>query len=272
MNSMSIKSPLPVDIRLMNLSAAVLGVIALLIALGALVSWIARLPAFAISRIVVQGDTQHHNALTLQANVASRLAGNFFTIDMAATRQTFESVPWVRRAVVRREFPNRLRVELEEHKPTAFWSADSESRMVNSYGELFEANAGEAEAEGLPRLVGPDNQSAVMLQLYRRLSQQFKAYDAVVEVLGLSSRGSWHVELDGGAEIEIGRGTPEEAAQRVQRFLDTHQRVMTAYQRSGLDRIESVDLRHNEAYAIRLRGVSTTVASNITSTGGVSSR
>ena len=122
-------------------------------------NWVLRHPLFAISGITVQGDVVHNNALTLRANVAPRLAGNFFTTNLAAARQAFEGVPWVRTAIVRREFPNRLRVQLQEHQAVAFWGTDSESRLLNSFGEVFEANAGDLEQEALPRLTGPEQQS-----------------------------------------------------------------------------------------------------------------
>ena len=36
----------------------------------------------------------------------------------------FESVPWVRRAAVRREWPNKLVVVIDEHKPLGTWGED----------------------------------------------------------------------------------------------------------------------------------------------------
>ena len=36
-------------------------------------------------------------------------------------RDSFETVPWVRRAVVRRVWPDRLAVRLEEHRAVALW-------------------------------------------------------------------------------------------------------------------------------------------------------
>jgi len=54
--------------------------------------------------------------------------------------------------VVRRDFPNRLRVELEEHQAVAYWGAEGDSRLLNSFGEVFDANVVEVEQEGLPRL------------------------------------------------------------------------------------------------------------------------
>jgi cell division protein FtsQ len=250
------------DVRLMNVAALGLAMVAGVTMLFAVGRWALAHPAFGVSRIVVQGDTAHHNALTLQANVASRISGNFFTLDLAQVRQVFESVPWVRRATVRREFPNRVRVTIEEHRSMGFWGDESESRMINSHGEVFEANAGEAEADELPRLVGAEGQSALMLDVYKQLVQVMQPFDAAVERLDLSGQGAWTMQLDSGAVFELGRGTPADVMTRLHSFLNTHRQVLATYQRAGLDRIESVDLRHGQGYAIRLRGVSTLVAAS----------
>ncbi len=250
---------LPMDVRLMNIAAALLGIAACVVALGLALRWVFAQPIFAVSRIVVEGDTAHHNDLTLKANVGGRISGNFFTLDLAQVRSVFESVPWVRSATVRREFPNRLRVTLQEHQSAGFWGVESESRMVNSFGEVFEANSGDAQVQGLPRLVGDDGQSAALLAVYRQIDQQMQPFGAVVEQLEISARGGWRMSLDGGAMIEMGRGGEQEVLPRLQKFLETHKQVLASYQRSSLEQVESVDLRNGEGYAIRLRGVSTVV-------------
>ena len=146
--------PMPLDIRLINATSTVLMAVFVTLVVAALVTWALRAPWFSIAGIVVSGDVNHNNALTLKANVAPRLAGSFFTLDLAKARQAFESVPWVRRAVVRREFPNRLHVRLNEHHAVAYWGPESESRLVNSFGEVFEANVDEVEQDAMPRLYG----------------------------------------------------------------------------------------------------------------------
>jgi cell division protein FtsQ len=258
MNNSSMPA-LPMDVRLMNMAALALGLAACVVTLGIALRWALAQPVFAVSRIVVEGDTAHHNTLTLKANVGGRISGNFFTLDLAQARGVFESVPWVRKATVRREFPNRLRVTLEEHRSTGFWGIDSESRMVNSFGEVFEANTGDAENEELPRLVGADGQSAAVLAMYRQLNLSMQPLDVVIEQLELSARGGWRMSLDTGALIELGRGNGQEVLTRLQKFLATHKQVLTSYQRSSLEQVESVDLRNGEGYAIRLRGVSIVV-------------
>lgn len=248
--------PAPLDVKLMNLTSSLLLVVFLLLALGALAGWVKAHPLFAIRGVTVVGDVDHNNALTLRANVAPQLRGTFLTIDLAAARQAFESMPWVRQAVVRREFPNRLKAILQEHKAVGYWGAEGDSTLINSFGEVFEANVDEVDQDALPRLDGPQGQSAQVLSMYRALQPLFERLELSIDELELTGRGSWRAKLDAGARIELGRGTEDELVARTQRFLGTLTQVTSRYGRT-VTALESVDLRHQEGYAIRLRGVST---------------
>ena len=250
--------PQPFDVKLMNLTASVLFAVIGAVLLAAVLWWLVRNPAFAIGAITVQGDVTHSNSVTLRANVAPRLAGNFFPVSLPATREAFESVPWVREAVVRREFPNRLRVVLREHQPVAFWGGDGEGdvKLVNSFGEVFEANSGDVEQDNLPRLKGPEGQSLQVLQMYRAVKPLFEPLDLSIEQLALSAHGSWNAELDSGALIELGRGSEQEVVERTRRFVQTLTQVTSRYSRR-VDAVVSADLRHGDGYAVRLRGVTT---------------
>lgn len=249
---------LPFDVRLMHMTASALFVIFALVALTTLAQWLAQRPAFAIASITVTGDVTHNNEPTLRANVAPRLAGNFFSLDLVQARQLFEATPWVRHAVVRREFPNRLRVELQEHQAAAYWGLEEDSRLLNNHGEVFEANVGEVEHESLPRLNGPAGQEPQVLAMYQVLHPMFEALELQLEQLALTGRGGWTVQLDSGAVIELGRGSDDEVIQRAARFLRTITQVTSRYNRRP-DAVESADLRHVDGYALRLRGVSTVV-------------
>jgi cell division protein FtsQ len=247
----------PVDVKLMNLTGAVLFLVFVVLCAMTTVRVLSRASQFDIQGITVTGDTRHNNMVTLRANVAPRIAGTFFTVDLARVRAAFESAPWVRHAVVRREFPNRLRVVLQEHQPVALWGGEGDARLINSFGEVFEANLGEVEQDGLPTLSGPDGQGPEVLAMYRVVEPLFANLDMVVDQLSLSGRGSWSVRLEAGAAIELGRGNAEEVTPRVERFLKTLTQVVSRYGR-GPNAIESADLRHENGYAIRMRGVSTT--------------
>lgn len=249
--------PQPVDVKLMNITASVLFLLGAVLLAAAFGWWALRHPLFAIGGITVEGDVSHSSEATLRANVAPRLAGNFFTLDLQRARQAFEDIPWVRQARVRRQFPNRLRVELQEHQALAFWGGEAESRMVNSFGEVFEANTGDVEDEGMPRLAGPEGSSAEVLAMYHALAPLFEPLDLAVEQLVLSNRGGWTLRLDSGAVVELGRGTPAEVVERSQRFARTLTQVTSKYNRRP-EALVTADLRHTGGYAVRLRGVGTT--------------
>ncbi len=247
----------PLDIKLMNATAWALYGLFVFAMLGIVAAWAMQSSIFAIKKITVVGDVTHTNAITLRAYVAPRLKGSFVTLDLARAREIFESVPWVRRAVVQREFPNRLRVQLQEHQPAAYWGAESESRLLNAQGEVFEANIGEVEQDGLPRLNGPQGQGAQVLLAYQSLEPLFADTDMTLDQLELTGRGSWVARLDTGAVLQLGRGTPQEVFARTQRFVSTLTQITSKYGRKP-EALESADLRHEDGYALRIRGVTTT--------------
>ena len=244
---------LPVDVRLMNAIAVVVFTLAVAALVAAGFAWVARRPAFQFGDVRLEGDLQRNSVTTVRANAMPHLAGNFFTMDLGRTRAAFEQVPWVRHAVVRRVWPNKLVVALEEHQPVALWEGDENSdKMVNSHGEVFEANVGDVEDDSLPQFAGPEGTSAQVLDMYRRLQPMFAGLDAEINALKLSGRGSWRVELDNGATVELGRGTQQEVMERTSRFIRTLPQVLNKFHAP----LENADLRHAEGYAVKLKGLS----------------
>lgn len=247
---------LPVDVRLMNVTTALLVSTLLLAALAAALWWGLRNPVFAIDEITVTGDTGHNSAASLRAVVAPRLSGNFFTLDLARVQAAFEAAPWVRKAVVQREFPNRLAVQLQEHVPVARWGED-DAELVDETGTVFETGGADADASDLPQLIGPSGQAPVVLAMYRALVPTLRPLAGHIAVLELQPRGHWRVSLARGTQIELGQGEPDVLAARLAGFAATAAEVAARYQRTA-DSIETADLRHNGGYAMRLRGVATT--------------
>jgi cell division protein FtsQ len=131
--------------------------------------------------------------------------------------------------------------------------------MLNSFGEVFEANVGEVDQEAMPRLTGPDGQAAQVLAMHQALAPLFENMDLTLDQLELTVHGGWRAGLGEGAVIELGGGTVPEVMARSQRFLKTLTQVTSSYGRKP-DALETADLRHDAGYAIRLRGVTTLVA------------
>ena len=81
----------------------------------------ARLPFFPLRELVVAGPLQEVTPTQVEYAAGSAVAGNFFTVNLDAVRAAFEKLPWVRKAEVRRRWPNGLELAIEEHVAAARW-------------------------------------------------------------------------------------------------------------------------------------------------------
>ncbi len=267
-------APVPFDIWLMNRVTQVLVGLALLLALRVVVAYVTQLPQFDLQGITVTGDVSHYNAVTLRAHVLPHLSGNFFSQDVNAARHAFESLPWIRHAVVHRAYPNRLKVALSEHQTVAYWmpgskgsdgsgidssNTDGDMRLIDRFGEIFDANPDEVDADNLPRLIGPDDQSVQVLAMYQKLQGLFAPHDLTLTQLELTARGGWRGLQNDDTELIFGSGSSDAIVARTERFLRTMTRATAAFKRSP-SQLASVDLRHTDGYAMRLGGVSTVAA------------
>ena len=254
MDTLQAAAPMPTDIRWMRRAALALLGLGVLLGLAMLLSRVAQSARFDWRQMRIEGDLTHNSEAQLRANTLPRLQGNFLSTPLNEVREAFEAVPWVRRATVRRIWPDRLLVQLEEHRASALWQAEErDDRLVNQQGEVFAANIGDVEDEALPTFSGPEGSSAPVLSLYRRLLPLLRPLDMEIEQLQLSTRGSWRVLLDSGATLELGRGTEDEVLVRAQRFVRTLSQLTDRYRAP----LEHADLRHADGYAVRLRGVTT---------------
>ncbi|GAB3627253.1 cell division protein FtsQ [Pandoraea terrae] len=238
------------NVRLLNAVASVLVALCVLAALAAGARWLIQRPLFTLKAVQIDGDVEHINGPTLRANAVSRLRGNFFTIDLDATRAAFEAVPWVRHASVRRVWPNRLAITIEEFKPLATWA---DGRLVSVDGELFAANLAEAEEHGkLPEFAGPAGSERDVTARYYDFVKWFSPLGMKPEAVSLSARYAWGVRLSGGVQLALGRErNAETLVSRSRRFVQAYPQVAARWG----SQIEYADLRYPNGFAVRAAGM-----------------
>jgi cell division protein FtsQ len=178
----------------------------------------------------------------VQSVVRQRVQGNFLTVDIDNLRQSLEKLPWVRNVSIRREFPDHLLVQFEEHKALAHWN---DVALVNQQGEVFEAETTEA----LPRFTGYEGTSGEVLKQYAIFSQQLHPLNLRVMQLALSSRHAWQLHLSNGMVVELGREAME---QRLARFVAIYPYIMVQGGTSAQG-IQVVDMRYRDGFAVTNR-------------------
>jgi cell division protein FtsQ len=110
------------DVRALNATASALTALVVLACVASGLWWLSQRPMFTLRAVRVESmyglDLQHVNELTVRNGVLGKISGNFFTSDLEQVRTTFEAVPWVRKASVRREWPNQLCLRPTWPRPT----------------------------------------------------------------------------------------------------------------------------------------------------------
>lgn len=253
---MSELNRMPLEARIMHYTANALVLVFVAFVLSSLVLLFIRLPIFSVQEIVLEGEVIKTSPISIQSAVANRVADGIFTVNLDELKQALEATPWVRQALVQRSFPNKLSVKIQEHQAVAFWGDEPESRMLNNYGEIFEANRGEVENELLVTLYGDDDRAKEVLSMYKALSKTMQPFKLTISGLKMSHRSTWIAQLDNGAILQLGSGDEALVNQRVKDFLSTLPVVNERLAKS-LANLESADLRHKDGYAIRLKGVTT---------------
>jgi len=223
---------------LLNTIANALFTLAVLLVLGAAAGYAARLPAFALREVQVGNELKHVTREQIEDVVRREVRGGFFTINLATARAAFERLPWVRGANVRRQWPARLEVVLEEHVPLARWGA---AALVNTHGEVFRA----AYDGDLPVFIGPEGAAREIAIQYRYFQRSLAAMGETPVQVQVTARRAWQVRLQGGLLLELGR---ENIEARFARFVALHNQTIGRLER----RIDYVDLRYANGFAVRV--------------------
>jgi cell division protein FtsQ len=234
------------DARLLNACAGTLAALAAVALLYAAFAALGRAVLFPLRELEVLGTPAHTTRVEIERAVAG-FGGDFFTADLDALRARLERLPWVRRVEVRRIWPGRLVVRLEEHVALARWG---EAGLVNVHGELFAGRLPPEVAAQLPLLAGPAGSEAEVARRYRRFGEILRPLDDSPERVILTARRAWQLRTAGGLEIELGRDRQEPVEARLARFVAAHPATLGRLARAAQPRL--VDLRYPDGFALRV--------------------
>ncbi len=213
-------------------------VLAIAMLLGGVIWRAAHLDMFSVRTIDIVGNVAHITREQVQTIAGNQLHGTFFTVDLRGAQAAFEKLPWVRRVDVRRRWPDRLEVVVEEHRELARWGSTA---LVNTAGEVFEG----ASNSRLPLLEGPAGTNIEVTRNYFRFNESLAQIGRQVRSVRLSERRAWRLDLDDGTVIELGR---HGVVERLSGFVAVYGRSVAELK----GKIRYVDLRYVNGFAVRV--------------------
>ncbi len=202
-----------------------------------------------IQRLRINAEFVRVDEQAVRDAAAPSLAAGFFAIDLAEVQAAIAALPWVDRVEVRKYWPDLVEISVREHQAFARWNGD---RLVSTHGVLFAAPEAAGMVE-LPLLEAPDQRLEEVLRMHAEISALLARHGLTAQSLRLSRRGSWSLQLDGGARVVAGRGDP---LPRLQRFAQALPRLLAVETRP----LERADLRYANGFSLRWQAPSQAAA------------
>ena len=209
-----------------------------------------------IRNLHMEGSFQRVTPVEVQAAMAPGLQDSFLSANLVELRGLVESLDWVKRAQVARQWPDTLVIRVTEHQVAARWG---DSSLISREGEVF---AGESRYmfPELPRLAGPANTERRVVERYLELQGLLGAANLTLSALSIDERGSWRMQLQDGQTIRIGRSDVE---QRLDRFFHLAAPLL----RNEFEQVSHVDMRYTNGFSVGWRPVASGAAT-VAAAGG----
>jgi cell division protein FtsQ len=202
--------------------------------------WLMKPTTLPIRHVQVEGDLSHVDPQQLQAQIKTQVSGGFFSLDIENIMRELKTNEWVYDVSLRRLWPNRLLITIEEQLPIARWS---EGFLLNQYGEVFAAS-GDYSPEALPLISGETGRETDLILFFNQADRLLHPLQLKMVELKEDARGDQRLLLDSGIELALGR---KNRMQRLERFASAYGKTLRPF----MERIEALDLRYANGFAVR---------------------
>ena len=190
-----------------------------------------------IKEIVIVNNYKHIDKEQINLIADRYVQSNYFKVDLDKIRFAFKKLPWVRDVSLRRKWPDKIVVSIEEHQVIARWNRVG---LVNKEGEIFHA----ASEENLPLFIGSESHVKEITVKYKEIRKILEKEIMDVSIISLSERLSWEITTTDRLKINLGK---DDILQKLIQFTDNFKYVISELKST----IEYVDLRYRDGFSVR---------------------
>lgn len=231
--------PLPrfsIDLRTPLVAAGAIAVVAMSFGIAR------QLLEIPVRHLEIEGSFQRVSKLEIEAAVSGAGTGSIMTLDLNDMHRRIAAIDWVDSVVLKRDWPDTLRISVVEHRAAARWG---ESGLLNVRGELFAEDV-QRQYRELPMLAGPEGSHRRVASRYLEVRERLADTQLTLEAIRMDARGAFTIEFVGGLVVRIGR---TDVSARIQRFFDVAARELSV----ELGRVAYVDMRYPNGFAVGWR-------------------
>ena len=207
-----------------------------------------RLP---VKSVAIEGDFTKVSRDQIELIVRDSLSKDFLKVELKEIKKKIEEDPWVEFVNVKRIWPDKIELSVNEEKPIARWG---DSGFINQHGTLIDVKL-DKELDQLPLFYGSNKQIEEITQWYMVAGDILSNYDLNISGLKINEQGDWELAIDNSIQIIMGA---EDKQSKLEQFLI----VYTQKLKADVTKIAVVDLRYEAGLAVSWRSPNNLIATN----------
>ncbi|OCG23936.1 hypothetical protein A9G11_04725 [Gilliamella sp. wkB108] len=130
-------------------------------------NWMDNPEQMVLSQLVLSGDHTYTTEDDIRkAILGLGLPNTYIGQDVDDIQQEVMRFPWVKQASVRKQWPDRLIIYVQEYKPAFYWN---DLFLLDKKGNVFSVPLDRIAELQLPRLYGPEGKAKAVLETYYKL-------------------------------------------------------------------------------------------------------
>ncbi|WP_341765259.1 cell division protein FtsQ/DivIB [Candidatus Providencia siddallii] len=197
-----------------------------------------------ISKLLLTGNFHYTKNDDIKKIVLSlKHQKTFMNINLNNIKDKIVLIPWIKQTTVRKEWPNKLKINIIEYVPFAKWNNQN---MIDENGQIFKIPNIKTNKENYVLLYGPIGTQKNVLLKYNFLSKIFLKHNLKLKSFTISSRYAWQIVLNNNIRIELGKNNLSE---RLNRFFE----IYPLLQKIKDKQVDYIDLRYPNGVSVGWR-------------------
>lgn len=196
---------------------------------------------FKLDQIVLEGrEKTDRDALLNSFDV--KIGDSLLAVNLMTVNENVKSLPWVEKAIVRRQLPNKLVIKIVERKPIALWQDGDKLYLVDKEGKVLTDK--NLDQFAFLKIISGDG-APINADTILTLLKAEPLIDKNMVALNFVGKRRWDITLNTGAVIKLPEDGIDNAIKMLAQMLLKNQLLMTSS-------IKTIDMRIPEKVIIEL--------------------
>jgi len=165
---------------------------------------------------------------------------SFFNVDISHLQNEIENIKWIKSVIIRRSYPNEIKIYIKEHSPVAIWN---EKDYLNKSGDVFTANKINKK---LPMLISKNNRNKIIFEYFSIFSSGLTKSNIGEKIIKIEENDIQSLSVTLSSNIVIRLGSYD-IKEKINMFFKVYKSLNSG---DDLKKIMYIDMRYSNGFSV----------------------